>query len=60
VLATYDAQKDFILIGAYKKGSDRRTDYAIAKIDAVNAFLRQGIHDPVPARETFVQLQGLF
>src|SRR5262249_31331194 len=26
VLATYEAQRDFILIGAYKKGSDRRTD----------------------------------
>lgn len=60
VLAAYDAQKDFILIGAYKKGSDPRTDYAISKLDAVNAFLRQGTHEPSPAQDSIQQLQHLF
>ncbi|MDQ3321946.1 MAG: type III secretion system ATPase SctN, partial [Acidobacteriota bacterium] len=32
ILATYEAQKDLILIGAYKKGSDQRTDHALAKL----------------------------
>src|SRR5918997_879402 len=49
VLATYEAQKDLILIGAYKKGSDPRTDYALSKLDAVNAFLRQDTRERTPA-----------
>ena len=60
VLATYEAQKDLILIGAYKKGSDQRTDYALTKLDAVNAFLRQGTHEEAGANSTIAQLQKLF
>lgn len=60
VLATYESQKDFILIGAYKKGSDRRTDYAISKIDAVNAFLKQGIQDSSAPQATLAQMRTLF
>ena len=41
VLATYEKQKDLILIGAYEKGSDARVDYALRMIDRANAFLRQ-------------------
>lgn len=48
VLAAYEAQKDLILIGAYKKGTDPRTDLAIAKADAMNAFLRQGTTEKAP------------
>jgi len=60
VLATYEAQKDLILVGSYKKGSDPRTDYALSKLNAVNAFLRQGTHEPAPAHTTIAQLQKLF
>lgn len=60
VLATYEAQKDLILIGAYKKGSDPRTDYALSKLDAVNAFLRQGTTEKAPADAAINQLQRLF
>jgi len=60
VLATYEAQKDLILIGAYKKGSDPRTDYALSKLDAVNAFLRQGTAEKAPADAAINQLQRLF
>jgi type III secretion system H+-transporting two-sector ATPase len=60
VLATYEAQKDLILIGAYKKGSDQRTDYALTKLNAVNAFLRQGTHESAPANVTIGQLEKLF
>jgi type III secretion system H+-transporting two-sector ATPase len=60
VLATYEAQKDLILIGAYKKGSDPRTDYAISKLDAVNAFLRQTVTEKTPAPAAVNQLQRLF
>jgi len=60
VLATYEAQKDLIMIGAYKKGSDERTDYALTKLNAVNAFLRQGTHEKAFADTTITQLQELF
>jgi type III secretion system H+-transporting two-sector ATPase len=60
VLATYEAQKDLILIGAYKKGSDPKTDYAISKIDAVNKFLKQGTHEFTPSEETIQRLIRLF
>lgn len=60
VLATYDAQKDLIYIGAYKKGSDAKTDYAISKIDRVNSFLRQGMYERVSSDESISSLKSLF
>jgi type III secretion protein N (ATPase) len=41
LLATYERQRDLILLGAYKMGSDRRVDEAIARVDAIEAFLKQ-------------------
>ncbi len=60
ILATYEMQKDLILIGAYKRGSDPRTDYALSKIDAVNNFLRQDTHENTPVEAALAQLQKLF
>ncbi|MDQ3321953.1 MAG: EscN/YscN/HrcN family type III secretion system ATPase, partial [Acidobacteriota bacterium] len=59
ILATYEAQKDLILIGAYKKGSDQRTDHALAKLDAVNSFLRQNVEENSPAAQTVNQLRKI-
>lgn len=60
ILATYEAQKDLILIGAYKKGSDQKTDYAISKIEAVNKFLKQGTHEFMTSDEAVQRLKQLF
>ncbi len=60
VLATYESNKDLILVGAYKKGSDQRTDYAIAKLEAVNTFLKQGTHEEAPARASIGRLKEMF
>ena len=60
VLAAYEAQRDLILIGAYKKGTDPRTDLAIAKSEAMNAFLRQGTTEKAPPATTLTQLQKMF
>lgn len=60
VLATYEAQKDLILIGAYKKGSDPRTDYAITKLDAVNDFLKQDVRENTPAAQTVNHLRKIW
>jgi type III secretion system H+-transporting two-sector ATPase len=60
VLAIYEARKELILIGAYKKGSDKRTDYAISKLDTVNAFLRQGTHENSPSDNSIESLKRIF
>jgi len=49
LLALYEQKRDLILLGAYQAGADPRTDRAIAKIDAITAFLRQGRMKPRPA-----------
>lgn len=60
VLATYNEAEDLINIGAYKSGSNREIDYAVAKIDAVNAFLRQATDEKFDFEEEIVLLKGLF
>ena len=59
ILATYERQRDLILLGAYRPGSDPRTDLAIAKIESLNAFLRQGMKDNSPFAETRQRLLSL-
>lgn len=60
VLATYNEAEDLINIGAYKKGSNKDIDYAIAKIDAVNDFLLQDVDDKVSMEDTLNMLNSLF
>jgi flagellar protein export ATPase FliI len=60
VLATYEKQRDLILIGAYQKGSDPRVDYAIAKIDQVNNFLQQGLYEKMSFEQCVEGLCKLF
>jgi type III secretion protein N (ATPase) len=60
VLATYEKQRDLITLGAYQYGTDERTDYAIDKIEAVEAFLRQSTDEKVTLEEAVEQLVGLF
>lgn len=60
VVAAYEKERDLILIGAYEAGSDPRVDYAIEKIEEVNAFLRQGVEESVGLEETLGQLKEIF
>ena len=41
----YKDAEDLIHIGAYVKGSGKRIDEAISKIDSINKFLCQGIFE---------------
>ena len=43
ILSTYNEAEDLINIGAYKPGSNKNIDYAISKIEDVNAFLQQDV-----------------
>ncbi len=45
ILATYAEAEDLINIGAYSKGSNPAVDKAIANIDAVTNYLRQGMNE---------------
>lgn len=45
ILATYREAEDIINIGAYKQGSNKSIDRAIAKIDQVNEFLTQDVDE---------------
>lgn len=60
VLATYSESEDLINIGAYKKGSNPGIDYAIEKIDAVNAFLMQDVEEKFDMQATITLLEQLF
>jgi type III secretion protein N (ATPase) len=59
-LATYEKQRDLILLGAYQYGTDPRTDYAIDKYDAIIDFLKQDTHSNSAFEETVEQLIALF
>jgi len=60
VLATYERNKDLILIGAYEKGSDARVDYALRIIDRINAFLQQATDAHAPFAQTVAALKQIF
>lgn len=59
-LATYEKQRDLILLGAYQYGTDPRTDYAIDKYDAIIDYLKQDTHDSTPFDETVQMLVDMF
>jgi flagellum-specific ATP synthase len=60
VLATYSEAEDLINIGAYKTGSNKDIDYAIEKIDEVNAFLMQGVDEKYEFDEVVSLLDNIF
>jgi flagellum-specific ATP synthase len=55
----YEEARDLISVGAYAKGSDRQLDTAIAKIDEMRAFLRQGMHEQMSFDDTLSRLTAL-
>lgn len=60
VMATYQEAEDLINIGAYKAGSNNNIDYAIEKIDQVNAFLCQSAEDKFDFDEVVGALEQMF
>ncbi|MDA0690924.1 MAG: flagellar protein export ATPase FliI [Nitrospinae bacterium] len=59
ILATYREAEDLINIGAYTRGSNAKIDLAIAKVDQMNQFLRQGIDEKVDLTQSIAQLQAI-
>ncbi|MDI3530362.1 MAG: flagellum-specific synthase [Candidatus Atribacteria bacterium] len=60
ILATYREAEDLINIGAYQRGSNPRIDYALEKIEAVKAFLRQDVEEAFTYDMTLQLLFNLF
>jgi len=60
VMATYEKNRDLILLGAYQYGTDPNVDYAIDKIQEVEAFLRQGTYEATAFEETTQRIIDMF
>jgi len=60
VLAIYEKNRDLIILGAYKRGSDTRVDYAIEKITHIESFLKQEIFEKTHFDQTIQRLIALF
>ena len=59
LLASYEKQRDLILLGAYQRGSDERVDEAIDANPRIVSFLRQGTREKAPFNTTREQLVAL-
>ena len=57
LLAKYAEVELLLKIGEYKKGTDPETDEAVAKIGAVNAFLKQGLDEKPAYADTIEKLK---
>jgi flagellum-specific ATP synthase len=51
-LAAYREKEDLISIGAYVRGGDKKVDYALDKLPAIEGFLRQRRDESVTAPES--------
>ena len=60
VMATYAEAEDLINIGAYKSGSNRDIDYAIAKNAAVNEYLLQRTDEKFEFEQEVELLKHIF
>ena len=57
ILSVYEKNEDLLAIGAYKAGTNPKLDYAVSKIDKVNAFLMQGINESFSYDESIKQMK---
>jgi len=59
VMAVYRRAEDLVNIGAYSRGANPKIDRALAMIDALNAFLKQGVDERVTLAESLAALKSL-
>ena len=59
-LATYEENRDLVLMGAYRSGSDPAIDAAIAYHPAILEYVRQGTDEVVPLADAAGELTGVF
>lgn len=51
-MSLYEKNKDFILLGAYVKGSDPNLDKAILARDKIRKYMEQGMNEQVNYEES--------
>jgi flagellum-specific ATP synthase len=59
IMATYREAEDLVNIGAYSAGSNPKIDYSLARIEAINSFLRQDINEQADIYDTVSQMEKL-
>ena len=59
LVAAYEANRDLVLMGAYRQGADQQLDRAIAMHPHLVAFLAQEGGSVVPLHDSIAQLQAL-
>ena len=59
LLAKYKEVELLLKIGEYKAGADAEADAAIARIDAINDFLKQGLREVSALEETLEQMYSV-
>ncbi len=59
LIATLDANRDLVLMGAYRAGSDVQLDRALAMEKAINAFLAQPTGQIAPLKQSVADLAAL-
>ena len=60
LLAEYARIEDLVNLGAYKRGNNKRADYAVDMIDKLNAFLRQDVKTKCTMEEGIKAMRELF
>ncbi len=58
-LALYRKNEDLVSIGAYQKGANAALDQSIALQEPLKKFLRQGVHELTPRKDSFTQLRKI-
>jgi type III secretion protein N (ATPase) len=56
LVATYEAKRDLVSLGAYAKGSDKELDEALARMPRIEAFLAQSSTEPSSLDATLAAL----
>lgn len=59
VMAVYRESEDLINIGAYSTGSNKKIDYAISRMEAINEFLVQGFTESSTLEDTISAMGDL-
>ena len=59
LVATYEANRDLVLMGAYRAGADPQLDRAIAMHEKLVAFLCQNQREILKMSDCIAQLGGL-
>jgi type III secretion protein N (ATPase) len=52
LIATFEAKRDLVALGAYAKGSDRELDLAIGRMPGIERFLKQDARESAKFEET--------